>query len=206
MSLTLFHADRCESPDPFGLFDSDVVVHEPAQLHKNGVLLLWGGEDIGTDIYGQQPYNAHARKVASKRDLKEKALFSEAVNLGIPIIGICRGAQMVCALSGGTLAQHIDNHGRSHSVTLHDEGDVTMMVNSSHHQMMLPPLSAEILASSIGTTGIMGDGGSGYYHTVNEVVYFPTTNALGIQPHPEWANCPREFVHYCTRKIKEYLL
>ena len=122
------------------------------------------------------------------------------------MIGICRGAQLLCAMAGGKLAQHIEGHGRSHAVTLHDEGDAKIYCNSSHHQMMLPPSSAVVLASAASTTGLNQHNEAVKHERVNEVVWFPSINALGIQPHPEWTSCSQDFIDYCNRKIKQYIL
>lgn len=133
-------------------------------------------------------------------------MVNEPIEVRIKSLTITTLSQLLCAAAGGTLAQHIDGHGRPHTVTLHDEFDAEITCNSSHHQMMIPPDSAKILASSPSTTGIDKNNQAVRYERVNEVVYFPVFNALGIQPHPEWPNCPKPFVEYCVRKIKEYLL
>jgi putative glutamine amidotransferase len=203
--MKLYSASYGED-DPFGLFDSVTVVKRLTDLQPDGALILWGGEDIAPEIYGEVPNHTVFAHKKSKRDSEEMEYIHRAVNLNIPIIGICRGAQLVCAMAGGTLAQHIEGHGRSHMVTLHDEDDVVVQCNSSHHQMMLPPASAVVLASSSGTVGFDQYNRAVKHPRVNEVVYFPVINALGIQPHPEWANCPQVFVDYCVRKIKEHLL
>ena len=192
--------------DCFGLFNTEEYINKPGQITgKDEVLILWGGEDIGTKLYGQKPNKYVHSEHASHRDILETALIRRAVELGVPIIGICRGAQLLCAMAGGTLAQHIEDHGNSHSVTLHDEDGSVIKCNSSHHQMMIPPTSAKILATSEGTIGVDEYNKPIKYDRVNEVVWFPTIKALGIQPHPEWTNCPREFFNYCVRKIKEYV-
>ena len=203
--MKLMSASFNEWDDPFKLFDSVCYVQKPEELNHDCCLILWGGEDIGTSIYGQKPNKYTYLERASERDLRECALVSEAVNIGIPIIGICRGAQLLCALAGGTLAQHVEGHGRSHAVCLHDEGNTWITCNSSHHQMMLPPASAKILATGYEVVGIDENNQAIKHEHSNEVVYFPSLNALGIQPHPEWASCPKDFVDYCSRKIKEYL-
>lgn len=204
--LTLYSASGGEGKDPFGLFSTVKTINNPEDIKPGGVLLLWGGEDIGTSLYGQKPNKMCLAEKPSSRDKRELLLINAALINDVPIIGICRGAQLLCAAAGGSLAQHIDNHGRTHDVQLHDEFDVVIQCNSSHHQMMIPPKSAKILASSPSTTGIDEDNQAITYDRVNEVVYFPALNALGIQPHPEWLNCPKPFVDYCVRKIKEYLL
>ncbi len=201
--MNLFSTEH--SLDPFGLFNV-VYINKPEDMDKSGVLILWGGADIGTSLYGEKPNSQCFTRDPSRRDLAEIALIKHAVKLDIPIIGVCRGAQLACVMAGGKLVQHIDNHGVGHTVTLHDEDDVKIRCNSSHHQMMLPPSSAKILATSDSTTGLGEYNKALHIDRVNEVVYFPSINALGIQPHPEWQSSPIEFNDYCTRKIKEYLL
>jgi gamma-glutamyl-gamma-aminobutyrate hydrolase PuuD len=203
--MKLLSADWQEN-DPFGLFDQVEFVSKISDVKDADALILWGGEDIGTEIYNQKANKYVYATKKSARDEREIAMVRQAMQQEIPIIGICRGAQLLCALSGGSLAQHIEGHGNSHAVTLHDEGGTVIRCNSSHHQMMLPPPSAKILATSEATYGIGQYNEAINYERVNEVVYFPNTNGLGIQPHPEWANCPKEFVDYCIRKIKEYIL
>ena len=193
--------------DCFGLFETEEFVNDPSQITgKDECLILWGGEDIATSIYGENPNKHVYNKYPSARDLREMKLVNKAIELNVPIIGICRGAQLLCAMAGGTLAQHIEGHGGSHPVTLDDEDGSVIRCNSSHHQMMLPPPSAKILATSEYVTGIDEHNKPIKYDRANEVVWFPNIKALGIQPHPEWTNCPKDFVDYCIRKIREYIL
>lgn len=202
--MILYSPEPCK--DPFGLFKEVSVIKQPSDIQDDGVLILWGGEDIGTSIYHQIPNNYCSAFHPSKRDRYEMACINHAIKHDIPIIGICRGAQLLCAMAGGSLMQHIEGHGRSHNVTLHDEDDTVLLCNSSHHQMMMPPESAKILATSQGTQACDGMNKWQTIDAVNEVVWFPSINALGIQPHPEWDNCPQAFIDYCSRKIKEYIL
>lgn len=191
--------------DPFDMFDEVVTIDSPEDV-CNGALILWGGEDIGTSIYNEKPNRFCHRSSPSERDQKELAYIAAAITNDLPIIGICRGAQLLCAASGGKLAQHIEGHGRSHAVTLLDEGNTVIHCNSSHHQMMIPPKGSIVLAASEPTMGINQHNEVVKHDKVNEVVYFPHVRGLGIQPHPEWDDCPQEFIDYCVRKIKEYLL
>lgn len=203
--MILYNPDFYEK-NPWPHLFNEVKLTSEHQLSKGGCLLLWGGEDIWPGLYGQRPNSYVYQKQPSRRDLEERRLVHVAIHMSIPIIGICRGAQLICALAGGSLAQHIIGHGRSHSVTLLDEGNAEIRCNSSHHQMMIPPESAKILAVSGATTGLDQFDEEESHEQVNEVVWFPTINALGIQPHPEWPNSPSEFNSYIERKIKEYIL
>lgn len=190
----------------FGIFQNVVYVNSINEVKDADALVLWGGEDIGTEIYGQKANHYVFRTKKSERDIKEIAMVREAIKNQIPIIGICRGAQLLCALAGGSLVQHIGGHGHTHDVTLHDEENKVIQCNSSHHQMMLPPPNAKILATSKETSGVGQHNELLRIPKVFEVVYFPNMKGLGIQPHPEWTSCPQEFINYCVRKIKEYLL
>lgn len=191
--------------DPFNLFNKIKVAHNANDVHGDA-LILWGGEDIGTSIYNEVPNKYCIGEKPSKRDNNEMAMINAAIKREIPIIGICRGAQLMSCMAGGSLMQHIDDHGNSHYITLHDEDNIEIKCNSSHHQMMIPPPSAKILASAGPTTGLNQFNGLVKIEQVPEVVYFPSILGLGIQPHPEWPNCPSDFKDYCIRKIKEYLL
>ena len=196
--------------DPFGMFDDVLHITDhrqlPTKYKKGDAVFLWGGEDIGTSLYGETPNKmCHAYK-PTVRDLFEINVVKYSKGR-VPLIGICRGAQLMCVLAGGKLLQHIEGHdGGNHLVTLHDEDNALAMSNSCHHQMMQPGRFGEVLASCKETIGL----GEGNLEVkvghVPEVVYFPTLNGLGIQSHPEWGTCSSEFVEYCKRKIKEKLV
>lgn len=202
----LVSLDAFTKIDPFNMFEEEKHVKNFKDLADGDVLILWGGEDISPSLYGEKANNrVFASQNPSARDEREIAWIKEAIRRNIPIIGICRGAQLLCVVTGGKLMQHIDGHGIGHTVTLHDEEGKIVSCNSSHHQMMIPTDKQVILATSVGTTCIGENNVTGRVDRVNEVVWFPGIDALGIQPHPEWSGCPKEFVEYCKRKIVEYL-
>ena len=192
--------------DPFGLLHHVTTVIYPQDLTEDGVLLLHGGADISPSIYKQKSISrCHATDKPSHRDEQEMALVNQAVKMGIPIIGICRGAQLLCAMDGGYLMQHIDNHiGGYHIITDHETGK-EIISNSCHHQMMIPSKYSRILASHKGaTTGLNKDDVEVPIDYVPEVVYFPKLKAIGIQGHPEWM-VNSIFTKYCASLIKKHL-
>jgi putative glutamine amidotransferase len=69
-------------------------------------LIVSGGADVDPRRYGQEP---HERTGAPRtdRDAWEDALFTAAIELDVPFLGICRGAQMLNVALGGTLVQHL---------------------------------------------------------------------------------------------------
>ncbi len=200
------------------LFDRKMKLSTPnlmenlAQGFDKVALVIWGGEDISPSIYGQKASRkTQAEDEPSTRDKFELALMKKAIALDIPIIGICRGAQLACAVAGGTLVQHVDNHGMSHMMITSDDHE--LVTNSVHHQMMNPfKIEHELLAWSsplrIATQ---------YFGEDNklispeempfepEVVWFPKIKALGIQGHPEFGSAKPPFIRYCHEVIKRYI-
>jgi gamma-glutamyl-gamma-aminobutyrate hydrolase PuuD len=126
----------------------------------------------------------------------------------IPIIGICRGAQILNVVNGGILTQHIDGHTNRHDISLYDlDGNLTDIcrVTSTHHQMMVPHEDAIILGKDLRPTiGVHWDNVNEPYNYkyVTEVVYYPKTKSLCIQPHPEWMHQDSTFIKWINNFIK----
>jgi len=172
--------------DEMGLFTDFEATRNPEDLEEEGALVVWGGEDISPSLYNKAVGSrTGARDVPSARDQVEWDLMKAAKERGIPIIGICRGAQMLCALEGGFLIQDVTNHGRRHAATTSD--GQTFPVSSLHHQMLYPfDVDHELLAWST-------EKRSTHYLDVDtpievevepECVLFKS--GIGIQWHPEF--------------------
>ncbi|MCW2688187.1 MAG: glutamine amidotransferase [Mycobacterium sp.] len=69
-------------------------------------LVITGGRDVDPAAYGQQPHPA-TDEPARERDAWEFALLKGALRRGQPVLGICRGAQVLNVALGGTLHQHL---------------------------------------------------------------------------------------------------
>lgn len=69
-------------------------------------LMLCGGRDIEPQRYGQEPL-ATTETPDTRRDGMEDLVLGAAIRAGVPILGICRGAQMLNVHRGGTLTQHV---------------------------------------------------------------------------------------------------
>lgn len=69
-------------------------------------LVVTGGRDVDPLAYGQTPHEETDRP-DSTRDAWEFALLTEALRRGMPVLGICRGAQVLNVALGGTLHQHL---------------------------------------------------------------------------------------------------
>jgi putative glutamine amidotransferase len=71
-------------------------------------LLLTGGGDIDPGRYGAEPHPATSR-VSGTRDAAELAALGAAMAAGKPVLGVCRGMQLLNVAHGGTLCQHLPN-------------------------------------------------------------------------------------------------
>ena len=175
-------------------------------------VVFWGGTDISPTLYNHDfhPFSQASRGGLSNRDMFEWQAMKYCKLNNIPMIGVCRGAQMLCAFAGGYLIQHVNNHGTDHEMTTSD-GQV-MRTTSCHHQMMYPyNIPHEILAWSTEKLSKTYEGEVGedlsdrmISRVEPEVVYFPTVKGLAIQGHPEWA-IGSEFAEYCNNLIREKL-
>jgi gamma-glutamyl-gamma-aminobutyrate hydrolase PuuD len=178
---------------------------DPADMSKEDVLVVWGGSDISPSLY-RKPVSrkTHAGPSPSHRDAAEWALMQRAAELGVPIVGVCRGAQMLCALAGGYLIQHVDNHGGTHYVTRPNGEEYK--VNSIHHQMMYPfDVKHEMLASiTPGLSRVHYDVDTDVPMSVEpEFVYFPEIKGFAVQWHPEGLPIPGD--GYRDHRANEHL-
>lgn len=69
-------------------------------------LVLTGGSDVDPAAYGAEPHPATDRP-RTFRDTAELALARKALDTGLPLLGICRGLQVLNVVLGGTLHQHV---------------------------------------------------------------------------------------------------
>lgn len=156
-------------------------------------LVFTGGEDISPLLYGQDPIK-EVKSISYKRDKTELALFKAAYRRGIPILGICRGMQVVNVALDGSLYQdihvqipqalgHISTYrieGGYHRITIKENslmfdifGENSIDVNSQHHQ------SIKKLGDNLRVSGQTADG-------VIEAIESTNDNfVLGVQFHPE---------------------
>lgn len=111
-------------------------------------LLLPGGWDVDPARYGEAP-DPKLGPIDKELDDTELRLFAQARDRGLPVMGICRGQQLINVAMGGSLVQHMEGHevrayGRSHlahaievdpsSELGRAAGEDEIRVNSFHHQ------------------------------------------------------------------------
>ncbi|MFW2383500.1 MAG: gamma-glutamyl-gamma-aminobutyrate hydrolase family protein, partial [Acidimicrobiales bacterium] len=75
-------------------------------------VILTGGSDVGPAHYGAVNEFEEHNHVESDRDELELTLYAGAIAAGLPVLGICRGLQVINVGGGGTLHQHVPEHSR----------------------------------------------------------------------------------------------
>ncbi len=169
------------------------------------ILVFGGGADIGPELYDQEPHpRTHPNPY---RDAYEVKYYREAVAANKQIVGVCRGAQLINVLNGGSMYQHVTGHtGSPHSI-LDLETNEMHICNTVHHQMMRPPEGAKIVAvaTQMGKKEYME--GNGIIVVTDdledpEVVWFPHTKSLCFQGHPEFGHA--QTTKYFYELIKRF--
>ena len=173
-------------------------------------LVLVGGADVDSRRYGHEPH-ATADAPRESRDASELALYRRARERGIPVLGVCRGLQVMAVAHGGHLHQdlpevsalvhrerpgHFVEHGATcvpGTLAAQVFGTAPFTVNSSHHQGVADAGDLTVSArADDGTVEICEDPSAPF--------------VLGVQWHPEHpdrrtADAPllTAFVAACSR-------
>jgi gamma-glutamyl-gamma-aminobutyrate hydrolase PuuD len=146
-------------------------------------VVLSGGPDVAPEHYGAAPH-PRAGPPHGERDALELAVLERALARGVPVLGVCRGAQLLNVALGGTLVQHLSGSGVDHRSSVHDVlvtegsrlhrvvGSPSVPVSSYHHQAI------DVLAPDLQVVARAEDG-------VVEAVEHRTADVLGVQWHPE---------------------
>lgn len=168
---------------------------------KADIIIFNGGADIGTSIYGETPIYRGIPAIPSVRDQYEIDIFDKFKDQKL-FVGICRGAQLLNCLNGGTLWQDVNNHGRDHMM-LDTRTNERIPITSTHHQMMRPGKDAQIWGVSSESTRKQAEND----HRIEkeqdmEVVWYPVNSSLCIQGHPEYVPGSR-YAEYCLNLIEE---
>jgi putative glutamine amidotransferase len=166
----------------------DAVAENPDELlgMLDG-LILAGGSDIDPASYGAKPH-PETKNTWPERDRFEIALGTRALERDLPLLGICRGMEMLNVIQGGTLNQHLGLELHRHtpgaftdhrvelepgSLAARVVGADRTEVKSAHHQ------GVEEIGEGVVVTGHADDG-------VVEAIELPDRSyAVGVLWHPE---------------------
>lgn len=169
-------------------------------------MLFTGGDDVTPSLYGQEA-EPETEGMDIHRDELERALLMTCLERGIPVMGICRGCQIINVALGGTLVQHIPRRfGQTHWMKKGQEidflhyvrvlqdtelfrtlgGDV--FVNSYHHQCV------DRLADGLRATAFAPEGFVEAFEKIDRDTWL-----LAVQWHPEVT----AYIDTASRKLFE---
>ena len=171
--------------------DDPLYLEEVVELYDG--FLIPGGHDVSPATYGHRPCE-HTDEPCKDRDIMENTLVPLIVAADKPLLGICRGHQVINVALGGTLIQDVatsyptnTNHEQQppfdqpvHTVTVkpgtklaHLLGETTITVNSIHHQA-IDRVAEDLVVSASSDDGMI------------EAVEIPNKRfVVGVQWHPE---------------------
>lgn len=200
-------------PLVFPLTDCEELLS--TMLERVDGVILTGGEDLDPlEWYGEEPL-PQMGAVVPERDRFDITLIRLAVDKGVPLLGICRGAQALNVAFGGSLYQDIPSqvkgskvkHGQrapgywgTHSITikegslLHKQiGKKRVAINSFHHQ------AVKELAPGFEATAFAPDG------VIEAIEKTGSSKVFGVQFHPEMftANGIDTFLGIFQHLVKE---
>lgn len=156
-------------------------------------LIIIGGHDVSPLVYQQEP-RKKIGTIKPDRDTNDTQLFRKAIDNGIPVLGVCRGLQLINAVLGGTLYQDLSEYDGisiqhnqqakpeyvTHSINVDQDSYISRLVddksliNSVHHQMV------DELAPSLKATAWSQDQVIEAFESKEE-----TPLIIGVQWHPE---------------------
>jgi len=162
--------------------------------HLDGIVFT-GGSDVDPEHYGAERHPE--TKTRPERDRAELLLLRAALARGLPLLGVCRGFQLMAVVAGGRLHQHLPDvvghgghrppEGETHRVVLtagtlcHKILGDELAVNSLHHQGVADP-------------GTLTPAGWCPGDDLLEAAEDPTRSfAIGVQWHPEMSTDHRVF-------------
>ena len=150
----------------------------------DGVVIA-GGADVEPVRYGADP-DPRTGPPARERDAWELALIEAAIEQGVPLLGICRGMQLLNVALGGTLHQHLDGHTGGHAVfgghpvdpvpgTAYAAAVPEQTTVPAYHHQAVDRLGTGLIASAHAPDGTV------------EALELPDRESLvlGVQWHPE---------------------
>lgn len=158
-------------------------------IERADLVVFGGGSDVDPQLYGE---TAHPKThFSTKRDQADMEAYAYCLKEGIPMFGVCRGAQFLHVMNGGKLFQDVDGHYGDHKIWDLNQREWIQKVSSVHHQMCRTNIDGgmQILATNsdacrkrMRDDKIRDDGPKADI----EAFFYRETHCLGVQGHPEY--------------------
>jgi gamma-glutamyl-gamma-aminobutyrate hydrolase PuuD len=168
------------------------------------LVVFAGGEDVNPVLYGETAH--HDTQFNPERDAEDIELYNLCKDNGIPMFGVCRGAQFLAVMNGGKLYQDVDNHNAPHGIFDRINKKYIKQVSSVHHQMVQECPGMDVIAHGhTSQTRWLNDTSyeTGPIKDI-EAFFFRDTCCIGVQGHPEYRGYA-EYTKWCLELIYQYV-
>jgi len=175
-------------------------------IEEADLVIFTGGEDVNPALYGEDPHPS--TEINIDRDTEDCMVYAKCLELGIPMLGICRGAQFLHVMNGGKLYQDVDEHNGDHSMWDVRLKLLVNRVSSVHHQMCI-----ENTKGGMSIIATNSRAKNRWKNAIDRIVgtqadieafFYRDTCCLGIQGHPEYRGY-HEFAKWTMGTIEDVI-
>lgn len=168
------------------------------------LVVFTGGPDVNPTLYSDGPV-PETVYIDDERDKADIELYSKCYHEGIPMFGVCRGAQLGAVMNGAELFMDVDGHNCGQHPMFTRTG--TIPVSSVHHQMVMRSDGMDLLGWSRQSdkrfvTSTLVEHGS---QEDVEAFFFEDSCFFGVQGHPEYKGF-FAFAYWCFGQIEELII
>ncbi len=187
--LPFRYVERVEAAGGRAVVLPPTAAADDAVLERLDAVVFAGGADLDPQLYGEQAHPETAG-LRPERDAAELPLMRSALDRDLPLLGICRGMQLLSVVCGGSLAQHlpdvVGHDGHRPAPGVYGLHDVRLEPGSKVHGI----LGDRVSVPSYHHQGLDSPGGltvSGYAddETAEAVEHPDRRFAVGVLWHPE---------------------
>jgi gamma-glutamyl-gamma-aminobutyrate hydrolase PuuD len=177
------------------------------KIEDADLVIFSGGSDVDPRLYNEERHDM--TYFDSERDDRDMEAYLICRENGIPMLGVCRGAQFLHVMNGGKLFQHVDNHYGSHPMKVLADTLLIEQVSSCHHQMVI-----QNIKGGMKVIGVSHKSKERWRDNNNketgekpdiEAFFYRDTGCFGVQGHPEYQNNNR-FQTWTLEMINELFL
>lgn len=185
---------------------------QATDIHGADLVVFAGGPDVDPCYYGEKPVPSYYGD--EERDYSDISAYLTCLEEGIPMFGVCRGAQFLAVMAGFKLVQDLDNHQTDHPMLDVRQNILLEKVSSVHHQSVIPGPGMQVLGStSMSTSKWLNPTtrltkeklGNLKYPRDVEAYFIRETCAIGVQGHPEYKRY-NAYAKWCLDLINEFVI
>lgn len=182
-----------------------------SSLEDADLAVFTGGPDVDPAYYGEEKISNYYGN--EERDFEDINAYMTCLEQGIPMLGVCRGAQFLAAMNQYKLVQDLDNHQTDHKIWDVRGHFYLDKVSSLHHQSVIPGPGMDVLATATESTVKVlnpkiklekSKTQANFWSPDVEAFFIRSTCCIGIQGHPEYKNY-NAFSKWSMELVQEFV-